>query len=295
MLKKEYNLPVFEDTDKADLNEYTEQLVEALKVQIDKFGNPLTFRGTIETVEDLPKDATAGDIYNVTDINKNYVYSGSEWLEYSDTTDNSCQKMISDKYNTSKTYAIGDYCIYENTLYKCIVEITTAEVFDSSKWKKTSVDKEIDNIETAIEEPRGIMISETTTNNVGKYIKVFSVNMQKINWKTTNILFRISCIETGYYDNIYNLKIRKQSSNTGVTQITLKRVTEIEKNDWISNDLVVVLENKNLATLYMKASHSGSTPVLKILSFQDKGNLTDLTLFQNEYIDALPSRNYYNM
>lgn len=57
---------------------------------------------------------------------------------------------LGDVYDSSKTYAVGDYCIYENTLYKCIVEITTAEVFDSSKWKKTSVDKEIDNIETAM-------------------------------------------------------------------------------------------------------------------------------------------------
>lgn len=57
---------------------------------------------------------------------------------------------LGDVYDSSKTYAVGDYCIYENTLYKCTVEITTAEVFDSSKWKKTSVDKEIDNIETAM-------------------------------------------------------------------------------------------------------------------------------------------------
>lgn len=57
---------------------------------------------------------------------------------------------LGDVYDSSKTYAVGDYCIYENTLYKCIVEITTTEVFDSSKWKKTSVDKEIDSIETAM-------------------------------------------------------------------------------------------------------------------------------------------------
>lgn len=73
---------------------------------------------------------------------------------------------LGDVYDSSKTYAVGDYCIYENTLYKCIVEMTTAEVFDSSKWKKTSVDKEIDNIETAIE---GKVTNSASENFVGKW------------------------------------------------------------------------------------------------------------------------------
>lgn len=73
---------------------------------------------------------------------------------------------LGDVYDSSKTYAVGDYCIYENTLYKCIVEITTAEVFDSSKWKKTSVDKEIDSIETAIE---GKVTNSPSENFAGKW------------------------------------------------------------------------------------------------------------------------------
>lgn len=73
---------------------------------------------------------------------------------------------LGDVYDSSKTYAVGDYCIYENTLYKCIVEITTAEVFDSSKWEKTSVDKEIDNIKTAIE---GKVTNSASENFAGKW------------------------------------------------------------------------------------------------------------------------------
>ena len=46
---------------------------------------------------------------------------------------------ISDAYSDKKTYAVGDYCIYNNSLYKCITEITTVESFNPAKWKLTSI------------------------------------------------------------------------------------------------------------------------------------------------------------
>ena len=85
MRRTDYNLPIFDDIDVADLNAYTEDLADKLKVQIDRFGNPLTFRGVVATLNDLPENAAAGDIYGVIEMNKNYVYSGLEWLEYSET------------------------------------------------------------------------------------------------------------------------------------------------------------------------------------------------------------------
>ena len=53
MKKIGYNLPIFEDTDKADLNKYSTEMAGALKVQLDKFGNPLIFKGTVQTLEEL--------------------------------------------------------------------------------------------------------------------------------------------------------------------------------------------------------------------------------------------------
>lgn len=143
MRTTDYNLPIFDDTDVADLNDYTEKLANALKGQIDRFGNPLTFKGIVATINDLPEDATAGDIYNITAINKNYVFSGEEWLEYSDAIDNSCEDMISDQYDPTSTYAVGDYCIYNNTLYRCNTAITTAEAWNSAHWTATTIAAEL--------------------------------------------------------------------------------------------------------------------------------------------------------
>lgn len=143
MRTTDYNLPIFDDTDVADLNDYTEKLANALKGQIDRFGNPLTFKGIVATIDDLPEEATAGDIYNVTDINKNYVFSGEEWLEYSDAIDNSCQDMISDEYDSTHNYVVGDYCIKDNTLYKCTGATTGS--WDSAKWTAVQVSSELQN------------------------------------------------------------------------------------------------------------------------------------------------------
>lgn len=53
------------------------------------------------------------------------------------------EDMITDAYSSSSTYAVGDYCIYENTLYKCTTAIATAEAWNSGHWTAVSVADEI--------------------------------------------------------------------------------------------------------------------------------------------------------
>lgn len=48
------------------------------------------------------------------------------------------------EYDSTSTYAVGDYVIHDGLLYKCITAVTTAEEFDSSKWKKTDCGAEFD-------------------------------------------------------------------------------------------------------------------------------------------------------
>lgn len=45
---------------------------------------------------------------------------------------------MSDRYSASRTYDVGDICIYDNNLYKCVTAVETAETFDQAKWNKTS-------------------------------------------------------------------------------------------------------------------------------------------------------------
>lgn len=48
-----------------------------------------------------------------------------------------------DAYDDTATYAVGDLCIYNNTLYKCTTAITTAEAWNASHWTATSIADEI--------------------------------------------------------------------------------------------------------------------------------------------------------
>ena len=52
---------------------------------------------------------------------------------------------IGDEFNSSLTYVVGDFCIYNNTLYKCITAIDTAGEWDESKWEVTTVATELSN------------------------------------------------------------------------------------------------------------------------------------------------------
>ena len=50
---------------------------------------------------------------------------------------------IANVYDSSETYAIGAYAIYQNTLYKCTTAILVGEVFDPAKWTSVKVMEEM--------------------------------------------------------------------------------------------------------------------------------------------------------
>ena len=51
--------------------------------------------------------------------------------------------IISDEYDEHTAYSVGDYCINENTLYKCNTDINPYEVWDPTHWDPCTVGEEI--------------------------------------------------------------------------------------------------------------------------------------------------------
>ena len=45
--------------------------------------------------------------------------------------------IIASNFSTSSTYAVGDYVLYDHTLYRCKTAISTAGAWDASKWDAT--------------------------------------------------------------------------------------------------------------------------------------------------------------
>ena len=54
-------------------------------------------------------------------------------------TENLEQSIIAYEYDSTATYALGDYCVYENLLYRCTTAITTAEAWTSGHWTQILV------------------------------------------------------------------------------------------------------------------------------------------------------------
>lgn len=86
---------------------------------------------------------TNGDVYYVN------TSASSEWVNPSQGQIPSAVKeavwkdIWSEDTESYHQYAVGDYCIYEDKLYKCTGS-TTGESWDSTKWSETQVMDEID-------------------------------------------------------------------------------------------------------------------------------------------------------
>lgn len=52
--------------------------------------------------------------------------------------------VIAEDFDSTSTYAVGDYCIYNGSLYKCTTAVTTAGDWDSSDWTETLVMDEVE-------------------------------------------------------------------------------------------------------------------------------------------------------
>ena len=78
---------------------------------------------------------------------------------------------IADDYDNTQTYVVGDYCIYEGDLYRCITAVTSAESFDSTKWTAVLVTDELgQGGTTVIANPQGTPTDELQTIQIGNDI-----------------------------------------------------------------------------------------------------------------------------
>ena len=73
--------------------------------------------------------------------------------------------ITTDAYSASSTYAVNDYCIYENVMYKCITAIETPEAFTPSHWQATSIEGELNELNSSIIdlEGRSYIVSQWVT------------------------------------------------------------------------------------------------------------------------------------
>ena len=58
--------------------------------------------------------------------------------------------IISDAWNASTTYAVGQYCIYNNSLWKCLVQHSGQTPTEGTYWTNVSVANEITSVNNSL-------------------------------------------------------------------------------------------------------------------------------------------------
>lgn len=72
-------------------------------------------------------------------------YSG-DMVKIDNALKENANKIIAlkpDAYNAGRTYTIGEYCVYNDVIYKCVTAITEATEWDVSYWEATTISKEL--------------------------------------------------------------------------------------------------------------------------------------------------------
>ena len=60
---------------------------------------------------------------------------GLKWYQYH------LYAVNAETYSNERTYALGDLCVYNNTLYRCIIPVTTPSDFESHRWAVADPDE----------------------------------------------------------------------------------------------------------------------------------------------------------
>lgn len=152
---------------------------------------------------------TQSNLNNVPVINGQVIYTSDTGNQYSDVNSSrkrnvfgdeveSVKDMISDAYDSTHTYNVGDYCIHEDVLYKCNTDSTTG-TWDSSKWDASTAAGEIKAMFSQIEGlgHAALDISIAESNVV--------VNLSKSVYDYKMVLIGVSYYESLQYNNGYIL------------------------------------------------------------------------------------------
>lgn len=150
---------------------------------------------------------------------------------------------ISD-YDNTATYEIGDYCRYNNQIYKCNTTISTAEDWTVAHWTETSIVEEIYNCADFINNllKRTVLYEDTTGNGVTGQN---SINLSDSINNYEKIKLVIDTSRDGSTKYAYNI-IKEFNINSKLTQFS--ESVCYDKIVWftfsISNNILTITRNR---------------------------------------------------
>ena len=185
---------------------------------------------------------------------------------------------VSDEYDSTQTYVVGDLCIYGNNLYKCNTDITTPEPFDANKWTQTTLDAVIPRDADDIPYSSGVSVADKldnvptfdtlTTSDNNKLLGV-SVSGDDISVGAVESITPIS--ETVTYTNSSNLRMN----------ITLKKLFNIVELSTAGPDGAMALP-----TAWTLVAELTNTQLFPTVNTGFAVTVDSATIFFNVYTDG---------
>ena len=244
------------------------------KDQIDqKLSSVYNFKGSVDTINDLPSDPTVGDVYDVKSDGMNYAWSGTEWNSLGTVVN--VPKIDSDIVDLQNRVTNTENSIDEINLYLNDVD-SRIENLDQK------IDDEITNTTSNLNERITSEVSslENEDSRINDRIDVVNANLQslinalrtelmneissqctslnnqfnsKLNDLNTDIQNQISTVESNLLDLITN----SRESKTITIQANSKADITFDNADYQLSDIrVLVLDNDEDSATYNKYINS---------------------------------------
>ena len=131
-----------------------------ITTKLSKVDTPDNLSVELEKKIDKPVSATNGQVLT-------YNGTSNEWEAQDSKGGADNTSIISDAYDELKTYVAGEYCIYNNSLWKCLVQNNGQTPTEGTYWTNVSVANEIASINSSL--ANGKVKFQVTSNGELQY------------------------------------------------------------------------------------------------------------------------------
>ena len=165
--------------------------------------------------------------------------------------------VIADDFDSTSTYAVGDYCIYNGSLYKCTTAVTTAGDWDSSDWTETLV---MDEVEQGGGGGAGHTIIDENGNSMTARAGLQFVGGANVSDDSTNNKTIVDLASAGGIDGVFidtgNLISSGTLSNSGTTSYTATEDCYFIGYSSSGSDLAYLIDNVTMIFAPTNQTHS---------------------------------------
>lgn len=106
-------------------------------------------------------------------INQEAVEACTEAKEACEAAQQAVESHTAAVYDSTKTYAVGEYVVYDGALYVCTTAVTTAEEWDANKWTETTVGEALTSLQNEVDEAErkidAISIKDTASGAIASF------------------------------------------------------------------------------------------------------------------------------